>query len=69
MHCIHVSAPPVDGQENAAMVSPLAMTFRAPRSEVAKTSGDTMRVKTVEMKGPSDAPSTRFNERNASPCC
>jgi len=46
-----VSAPPVEGTANAALVRLVAKALNVPKSAVAITSGETARVKTLEITG------------------
>ncbi len=46
-----VSAPPVEGAANAALVRLLAKALNVPKSAVAITSGETARIKTLEIAG------------------
>jgi uncharacterized protein (TIGR00251 family) len=46
-----VTAPPVDGEANAAVVVLLARALGVPRSQVAIVRGDTGRRKTVRVAG------------------
>lgn len=48
---IRLSAPPVDGAANAALVEFLADTFAIPRRAVRILAGDTSRAKLVELDG------------------
>ena len=52
---IRVAAAPVDGQANAAMVRLVAKALRRPASSVRITSGETMRLKQVEIDGVGEA--------------
>ncbi len=55
-----VSAPPVDGAANAALVRLLAGVLGVPKSAVTITAGGTARVKTVEIDGDPAALSARL---------
>ena len=46
-----VSPPPVDGAANAALVKLVAKTLGVPKSAVTLASGETARVKTLEIAG------------------
>lgn len=46
---VRVSAPPVDGAANAALIAFLAKTLGRPRSSIKIVSGDTARLKLVEI--------------------
>jgi uncharacterized protein (TIGR00251 family) len=46
---VRVSAPPVDGAANAALIAFLAKTLRRPRSSLKIVSGETARLKLVEI--------------------
>lgn len=48
---IRLSAPPVDGAANAALVEFLADTFAIPRRAVRILAGDASRAKLVELDG------------------
>ena len=48
---VRVSAPPVDGGANAALIALLAKAVRRPRSAVSVLSGATARVKRIEFDG------------------
>jgi uncharacterized protein YggU (UPF0235/DUF167 family) len=48
---VRVSAPPVDGAANAALVTYLARTLRIPRSAVALAAGDRARLKRLRLHG------------------
>ena len=52
---VAVSAPPVDGEANAAVIELIARTLGVPRSAVAVTSGLASRRKTVRVTGASRA--------------
>jgi hypothetical protein len=52
---IRVAAAPIDGQANAAMVRLVAKALRRPASAVRITSGETMRLKQVEIDGVGEA--------------
>ena len=45
---VRVSAPPVDGAANAALIAFLAKALRRPRSSISLVSGETARLKLVE---------------------
>ncbi len=46
-----VSAPPVEGAANVALVRLVAKALSVPKSAVAITSGETARIKTLEITG------------------
>ena len=46
-----VSCPPVDGEANAALIRLIATTLGLPRSAVRIASGDTARIKLLEITG------------------
>lgn len=46
---VRVSAPPVDGAANAALIAFLAKTLGRPRSSLKIVSGETARLKLVEI--------------------
>lgn len=46
-----VASPPVDGAANAALVRLVAKALGVPKSAVALLSGETARVKTLEISG------------------
>jgi uncharacterized protein YggU (UPF0235/DUF167 family) len=46
-----VSPPPVDGAANTALVRLVAKALGVPKSAVAITSGETARIKTLEIAG------------------
>ncbi|NPV26623.1 MAG: YggU family protein [Firmicutes bacterium] len=48
---IRLTAPPVDGEANAACVQFLAELFAVPKSAVKIVNGQTSRHKTIEIKG------------------
>jgi uncharacterized protein len=50
-----VAAPPVEGEANAALIRLLAKALGLPRSAVRIASGDTARVKVLEIDGLSEA--------------
>jgi uncharacterized protein YggU (UPF0235/DUF167 family) len=50
-----VSAPPVEGEANAALVKLVAKTLGLPRSAVRIAAGDTARVKILEIDGLDEA--------------
>lgn len=56
---VRVSSPPVDGAANAALVAFLAKTLRIPRSAVKLASGETARLKRLELEGVDQAELTR----------
>lgn len=56
---VRVSAPPVDGAANAALLAFLAKTLRRPRSSLRIVSGETARLKLVEIADLSDEEAVR----------
>lgn len=48
---VRVTAPPVDGAANEALVRLLAKTLRVPKGAVAIVSGETSRTKIVRVEG------------------
>ena len=48
---VAVSAPPVDGEANAAVIELIAKAFGVSRSAVAVTKGQTSRRKTLAIRG------------------
>lgn len=56
---VRVSSPPVDGAANAALIAFLAKTLKIPRSAIRLVSGDTARVKRLELEGVDQAELTR----------
>ena len=52
---VRVSAPPVDGEANAALLKLIAKTLGLPRSAVTIASGDTARIKILQVEGLDDA--------------
>ena len=48
---VRVASPPVDGAANAALVALIAKTLRVPRSAVRVASGETARLKRLELQG------------------
>lgn len=56
---VRVSAPPVDGAANAALLAFLAKTLRRPRSSLKIVSGETARLKLVEVADLSDEEAAR----------
>jgi len=51
---VRVTAPPVDGAANEALVRLLAKTLRVPKGAVRIVSGETSRTKIVEVAGLDD---------------
>jgi len=49
LYRIKVTAPPVDGKANAALVKLLAKKLRVPKQNIAILSGDASRVKTIRI--------------------
>jgi len=52
---VRVTAPPVDGAANAALVRLLAKALGVPKGAVAIVSGETSRTKVVEVAGLDEA--------------
>ena len=52
---VRVSAPPVDGAANEALLRLLAKRFGVPRSALRIVSGETSRMKVVEIDGLDEA--------------
>jgi uncharacterized protein (TIGR00251 family) len=50
-----VTAPPVEGEANAALVKLVAKALGAPRSAVRIASGETARIKVLEIDGLDEA--------------
>ena len=48
---VRVSAPPVDGEANAALVKLIARTLKLPASAVRIAAGDGARIKQLEIDG------------------
>ena len=48
---LRVSAPPVDGEANAALIALLAKSLRLRKGDIAIASGETGRVKIVQLTG------------------
>jgi uncharacterized protein (TIGR00251 family) len=48
---VRVAAPPVDGEANAALVRLIARTLKLPQSAVRIASGETARIKQLEIEG------------------
>ena len=48
---VRVSAPPVDGEANAALERLLAKALRLPKSAVSVAAGETARVKSLAVRG------------------
>lgn len=48
---VRVASPPVDGAANAALIAFLAKTLKIPRSAVTLASGETARIKRLELEG------------------
>ncbi len=48
---VRVASPPVDGAANAALVAFLAKTLKIPRSAIRLASGETARLKRLELDG------------------
>lgn len=56
---VRVASPPVDGAANAALIAFLAKTLKISRSSIRLVSGDTARVKRLELEGVDHADLTR----------
>jgi uncharacterized protein len=52
---VRVSAPPVDGEANAALVKLIARALKLPASAVRIAAGETARIKQLEIDGVDDA--------------
>jgi uncharacterized protein (TIGR00251 family) len=52
---VRVTAPPVEGEANQALVALLAKTLRRPRSAVTVVSGPTARLKRIDIAGVNQA--------------
>jgi uncharacterized protein (TIGR00251 family) len=52
---VRVAAPPVDGEANASLVRLIAKALGLPRSAVRIASGETARVKVLEIDGVDEA--------------
>jgi uncharacterized protein YggU (UPF0235/DUF167 family) len=50
-----VSCPPVDGEANTALIRLIAKALRVPRSAVSMASGETARVKVLQIEGIDEA--------------
>lgn len=48
---VRVTSPPVDGAANAALIAFLAKRLKIPRSAIRLVSGDTARIKRLELDG------------------
>jgi uncharacterized protein (TIGR00251 family) len=46
-----VTAPPVDGKANKALIALLAKEFKAPKSKIKIVQGETSRDKLIELPG------------------
>jgi uncharacterized protein (TIGR00251 family) len=46
-----VAAPPVEGEANAALIKLIAKTLDVPKSAVTMVSGETARIKTLQIEG------------------
>ncbi|GLK68583.1 DUF167 domain-containing protein [Hansschlegelia plantiphila] len=57
-----LAAPPVDGAANAALVAMIAKTLRLRKADVAIASGETSRMKVLELSGDVAAIKTRLEE-------
>lgn len=52
---VRVAAPPVDGAANAALIALLAKALKRPKSAISLLTGDTARIKRLEIDGLSEA--------------
>ncbi|KQW69244.1 hypothetical protein ASE17_12620 [Phenylobacterium sp. Root77] len=52
---VRVSAPPSDGAANAALIAFLAKALKRPKSALSIVSGETARLKMIEIDGLDDA--------------
>ena len=48
---VRVASPPVDGAANAALIAFMAKTLKIPRSAIRIASGETARIKRLELVG------------------
>jgi len=48
---VAITAPPVEGEANAALVALFAKLFGVPKRDVSLVSGETGRNKTIEVRG------------------
>jgi uncharacterized protein (TIGR00251 family) len=48
---VRVTAPPVDGKANKALIALLAKEFKAPKSKIKIVQGETSRDKLIELPG------------------
>ncbi|MFN8497781.1 MAG: DUF167 domain-containing protein [Anaerolineae bacterium] len=48
---VRLTAPPVEGRANEALIALLAGTLKLPRSRIAIVGGETARTKSVEVEG------------------
>lgn len=48
---VRVTSPPVDGEANEALIALLAKAIAAPRRDIRIQSGDTSRLKIIEIAG------------------
>jgi len=53
---LHLTAPPVDGKANQRLLAYLAKQFGIPKASVRIVSGDSSRLKTVELRCPGKFP-------------
>ncbi|MEI9891642.1 MAG: DUF167 family protein [Caulobacteraceae bacterium] len=56
---VRVAAPPVEGEANAALIKLIAKALGAPRSAVRLVSGETARLKLLEIDGLDEAEARR----------
>jgi uncharacterized protein (TIGR00251 family) len=52
---VRVSAPPVDGKANAALIRILAAALEVPRARITLIAGQTSRIKRVRVEGMDEA--------------
>ena len=52
---IQLKAPPVDGAANAALIALLAKQLKRPKSAISLLTGDTARIKRLQIDGLSEA--------------
>jgi hypothetical protein len=62
---VAVTAPPVDGEANAAVIALLAKSLAVPRSAIEVASGQSSRRKTVRVRGLSPDEVTTFCQKHA----
>jgi uncharacterized protein len=52
---VRLTAPPIEGRANAALVAFMAKVLKVPKSQVTLLSGDTSRLKSLEIEGMTQA--------------